>query len=231
MPRLSTLLALLLLAGTALLGLGAAVHPVLTGHASDDLRLIATTHGWRTIHLLMLAGSGLVIVGIWVRLLEGATAPAYPLAAIAALAVIALGLAINALNIAYMAGSGTHLAAMYEAGSTEVGPLFEATHPIGLMAARFGNFIVALGALALGWVEWGDASRPRWLAWLAWLAAAGGFVGVFFFDEASRAALAAVALLSGWEVATGVRALLFARQQNTAAVLTEDARRATPPRR
>ena len=205
------------------------MHPVLTGHAGDDLRLIATTRGWRTIHLVMLAGSGLVIIGIWVRLIDdlavrgptsadsssrapivaSITAPA--LASIAALAVIAIGLTINALNIAYMAGSGTHLAAMYQAGDMQVGALFEATHPIGLMAARFGNFIVALGALAMGWIEWQDASRPRWLAWLAWLAAAGGFVGVFFFDEASRVALAAVALLSGWEVATAVRALLYAR--------------------
>jgi hypothetical protein len=148
MPRLSTLLAVLLLAGTLLLGVGAALHPVLTGRAADDLRLIATTPAWRTIHLLMLAGSGLVIAGIWVRLTDTPTMQSG--AIVAALAVIALGLAVNALNIAYMAGSGTHLAAMYAAGDAGVGPLFEATHPIGLMAARFGNFVVALGALALG---------------------------------------------------------------------------------
>ena len=75
------------------------------------------------------------------------------------------------------------------------------------MAARFGNFIVALGAVVLGWAEWQDTSRPRWLAWLAWAAAAGGFLGVLFFDEASRVALAAVALLSGLELATAVLAL------------------------
>jgi hypothetical protein len=85
--------------------------------------------------------------------------------------------------------------------------LFDATHPIGLVAARFGNFIVALGALALGWVESQDPTRPRWLAWLAWAAAAGGFFGVIFFNEASRVALAAVGLLSGWELATAVLAL------------------------
>ena len=205
MPRLSTLLAVLLLLGSALLGVGAVLHPVLTGRAADDLRLMAATPGWRTIHLLMLAGSGLVIVGIWVRATDIPMASS--LASFAALTVIALGLAINALNIAYMAGSGTHLAAMYQAGNSDVGTLFEVTHPIGIMAARFGNFIVALGALALGWVEWQDTSRPRWFAWLAWLAAAGGFIGVLFFDEASRVALAAVALLSGWEIATALRTL------------------------
>jgi hypothetical protein len=78
------------------------------------------------------------------------------------------------------------------------------THPIGLIAARIGNLIVALGALVLGWAEWQDPSRPRWIAWLAWAAGAGGIVGVVFFDEASRLALAAVALLSGWELATAI---------------------------
>ena len=53
MPRLSTLLAVLLLAGTALLGVGAALHPVLTGRASDDLHLIATMPSWRAIHLVI----------------------------------------------------------------------------------------------------------------------------------------------------------------------------------
>jgi hypothetical protein len=75
------------------------------------------------------------------------------------------------------------------------------------MAARFGNFIVALGALALGWVEWQGAGGSRLLAILAWAAAAGGLVGALFFHEGSRVVLAAVALLSGWQLVTGVRAL------------------------
>jgi hypothetical protein len=206
-----------LLLGMVLLGLGAAVHPVLAGGPERQLRTIADTAHWRTMHLLMLAGSGLIIAGIWVRLVNdrpaggppvlSATATVFNGPLVAALALIALGLAINALNIGFMAGAGTHMAAEFAAGRTEVAPLFDATHPIGLVAARFGNFIVALGALVLGWVESQDPSRPRWLAWLAWAAAAGGFFGVIFFDEASRVALAAVALLSGWELATAVRAL------------------------
>jgi hypothetical protein len=210
-------LAIALLLGMILLGYGAAVHPMLAGGPESQLRTIADTAHWRTMHLLMLAGSGLLIAGIWVRLVTdrplggpqsaSATATAFNGPLVAALALIALGLAINALNIGFMAGAGTHMAAEFAAGRTEVAPLFDATHPIGLVAARFGNFIVALGALALGWVESQDPARPRWLAWLAWAAAAGGFFGVIFFDEASRIALAAVALLSGWELATAVRAL------------------------
>jgi hypothetical protein len=182
------------------------MHPVLGGDAAAQLRTIADTPHWRALHLVMLAGSGLVIAGVWVRLLDGGDALGAP-AALSALALISLGLALNALNIAFMAGSGWHMAQLFAAGRVEMRSLFEVTHPIGLMSARFGNFLVALGALVLGWVEWRDPTRPRWLAGLAWMAAAGGFVGVLFFDEASRAALAAVALLSGWQLATAVRAV------------------------
>jgi hypothetical protein len=177
---------------------------MLAGNAADQLRTISSTPYWRGLHLTLLAGSGLVIAGIWVRLVTERVASG---ALVAALAIVTVGVALNALNIAFMAGSGTHIAAMFANGQAEMQAVFEATHPIGLMAARFGNFIVALGAVALGWVEWRDETRPRWLAWLAWLAATGGFIGVLFFDEASRFALAAVGLLSGWEVATAFLAL------------------------
>jgi hypothetical protein len=185
---------------------------MLDGSAAAQLLTISATAYWRPLHLAMLAGSGLVIAGIWVRLVtdRGMAAPL-----VAALAVITVGVAINALNIAFMAGSGTHMAALFASGQMAMASVFDATHPIGLMAARFGNFIVALGALALGVIESRDPTRPRWLAWLAWLAAAGGFIGVFFFDEASRLALAAVTLLSAWEVATAMRALLAARPEST----------------
>ena len=38
-------------------------------------------------------------------------------------------------------------------GDAAMAPLFDATHPIGLMAARFGNFIIALGA-GTGFAHW-----------------------------------------------------------------------------
>ena len=213
MTTVARALASALLLGMILLGYGALVHPVLAGPAEDQLRMIAETAHWRTMHLLMLAGSGLLIAGIWVRLVTDRPADDAPgdaraliVPLLSALALIALGLAINALNIGYMAGAGTLMAEQFAAGRAELAAVFDATHPIGLVAARFGNFLVALGAVVLGWAEWQDPTRPRWLAWLAWAAAAGGFVGVLFFNEASRVALAAVALLSGWELATAVRA-------------------------
>ena len=204
MSGLVRLLAVALVVGTALLGVGAVFHPILAGDAAAQLRTISAMTFWRALHLAMLAGSGLVMAGVWVRLVGDRTLSA---ALVASLVLITVGLALNALNIAFMAGSGTHMAMQFNAGDMGMVTAFDATHPIGLMAARFGNFVVSLGAVVLGVVESRDVTRPRWLAWLAWLAAAGGFVGVFFFDEASRLALAAVALLSGWEVATGVLAL------------------------
>lgn len=212
MAHLERALAVALLGGTALLGIGAVFHPVLVGDAASQLRIIAATPYWRSLHLAMLAGSALVATGVWVRLIDRRSAVDLREPSggglIAALALVAVGVCINALNIAYMAGSGTHMAALFAQGRTEMSSVFEATHPIGQMAARFGNLVIALGALGLGWAEWQDASRPRWLAWLAWVAGAVGLICAVFFSEASPLALAAVALLSLWQVGTAARVLL-----------------------
>jgi hypothetical protein len=207
MSPLTVFLAVALLVGTALHGVGALVHPVLAGDGAAKLRMIADTAQWRPLHLAMLAGSGLIVAGIWVRLVDDRAFVRAPL--VAALAVISIGITINALNIAYMAGAGSHMAARFAAGDVGIVPLFDATHPIGLMSARFGNFIIALGAVALGWGEWHDAEPRRLDAILAWIAAAGGLVGAIFFHESSRIALGAVALLSGWQVVAAGRVLIL----------------------
>lgn len=202
---LARLIALALLVGTALLGVGALMHPLLTGDATAQLAHIAATPHWRAIHLVMLAGAGLVIAGIWVRLLLEVSEERMSL--LTALTLVTVGETINALNIVYMAGAGTHLAEQFLAGNVAAVGLYDATHQIGLMAARFGNYIVALGAIMLGWAEWHCALAPRLLSALAWLAATVGLTGVLLFDEASRFTLAAVAALSGWQLATAICAL------------------------
>jgi hypothetical protein len=207
MSPLTVFLAVALLAGTALHGVGALLHPVLTGDGATKLRTIADMAQWRTLHLAMLAGSGLIVAGIWVRLVDDRAFVRAPL--VAALTVISIGITLNALNIAYMAGAGWHMATQFAAGDMSVVPIFDATHPIGLMAARLGNFIIAVGAIALGWGEWHDAEPRRFDAILAWIAAAGGLVGAIFFHESSRIALAAVALLSGWQVVAALRGLIL----------------------
>jgi len=202
---LSRPLAIALLVGTALLGVGAALHPILPPDPSAQLHLIAATWYFRPIHLAMLAGSALIIVGVWSRALLGRGSTPVPL--IAALALICLGICFNAIDIAFMAGAGTQMAAMFQTGRAEMSTLFDALHMFGLMTARFGNLLIALGTLLIGWIERQDPASPRWLAWLAWIAGAGGLTGVLFFPEASLAILTAVTLLSGWTVATGVRVL------------------------
>jgi hypothetical protein len=202
-------LALALLLGTVLHGVGALFHPMLHGDAEAHLRTIAGMSQWRPLHLAMLFGSGLIVAGVWVRLVNDRTFVRPAL--VAALSIVALGIAINALNTAYMARAGWDLAARFAAGDASVAALYDATHPIGLMAARFGNFVIALGALVLGFAEWHDPKPRRLDALLAWLAGVAGLIGALFFDESSRNVLAAVAVLSGWQVVTAVRALGVAR--------------------
>jgi hypothetical protein len=120
--------------------------------------------------------------------------------------VITIGLALNAFDIGVMASAGTHMAAAYAAGDTAVPAIYDATHLVGVMTARFGNGVVALGAVMLGWTEW-LTPRRRPFAFLAWLAAVGGIIGVVAFDETSRAILGAVALFSVWSFFTGILSL------------------------
>jgi hypothetical protein len=198
-------LAVALLVGTALLGIGAALHPMLPPDVPGQLRMIAASPSFRAVHLAMLCGSGLIIAGVWTRLLIGRPATAAPL--IGGLALVCLGVCFNAIDIAFMGGSGWHMATAYMAGQNELVPLFEALHRFGLLTARFGNFLVALGALVLGFAEREDPESPRWMAWLAWIAAAGGLAGVVLVPEASLLMLTAVTLISGWSVGTSVLAL------------------------
>jgi hypothetical protein len=206
MPHtLPRILAGALLLGTVGLGVAALAHPVLRGDAASHLAHIAESGHWRAVHLGMLACTALVMTGIWVRLVVHLGEPG-PL--IAALAVITVGMAIHSLNIAYMTGTGWQLATRFAAGEEEfMAALYDTTHPIGLMASRYGNFVIAMGAGVLGWVEWRDGTTPVWLAWLAWAAAGVGAVAAAVAFEGTLWIFAAVALLSLWQVATGWRVI------------------------
>jgi hypothetical protein len=194
-------LSIALLVGTVLLGVGAMLHPILPPDPSAQLRMIAATWYFRPIHLAMLAGTALIILGIWTRALIGPVTP--PL--LGALALVALGLCFNAIDIAFMASAGNQLAVASQAANAEVGTLFDSLHRVGLMTARFGNALVALGAIMLSWVE-----RQENMRWPSRLASLAGFVGLFCvisFQEASLLILAAVTLMPGWQVATALRGL------------------------
>ena len=195
-----TFLGALLLVGLALLLVGAVFHPMLAGDNATQLRLIASTPYWRAIHLSMLTGSAFVMAGIWAReqLVETSAAPA--------LVVLTIGLALNAYDIAVMASSAPHLAQAFISGDQSIPAIYEATHLVGVMTARFGNGVIALGAAMLSWTEWPIPGR-RLPALLAAAAAAGGLLGVVAFDETSRGILAAVTLLSAWSLTTAIEAL------------------------
>jgi hypothetical protein len=198
-------MAVVLLAGTIMLGAGAVAHPMLPTDPQAQLGVMATTPYWRTIHHLMIAGSGLVIGGIWVRLYIDRSGLTGLL--VLALTTVVIGLAFNAWNVEFMAGTGTADAARFASGDMSVVPSFALRHTAALGAARLGNALVVLGCLPLGWVEWRDPSRPVWIAVLAWLSSLGGLIGVTAFDPGSRGALAAVAFVSIWAAATAVLAL------------------------
>jgi hypothetical protein len=106
-----------------------------------------------------------------------------------------------------MAGPAWRMASEFTAGDSTIARQFELMHPVGLMTARFGNYLIALGALILGAAEWMTTGRPRWIAVLAWIAAVGGLVGVIFFDETRPEMLGAVSLLCGWQVGAAILAL------------------------
>lgn len=205
MLSLSRPLAIALLAGTVLLGAGAALHPMLPADVPGQLKLIAATWYFRPVHLAMLAGSALLIAGVWTRgLVPGSKRDA---SLVMALALVCLGLCFNAIDIAFMGNAGWHMATQYQAGDSSVAPLFEALHRFGLTTARFGNCLVALGALLLGFIERDDAASPRWLAWLAWIAAAGGLLAAVLVPESSLLTLTGVTLIPLWCVGVAVWAL------------------------
>lgn len=195
-------MAAVLLAGTILLAAGAVAHPILPGDPMAQLGVMAATPYWRTIHELMIAGSGLVIAGIWVRVYIDRSHLTVPL--VLALGTVALGIAFNAWDVEFMAGTGTVDAARFASGDTSVIASFALRHTTGLNAARLGNTLVVVGCLVLGWVEWRDPSRPVWIAALAWLTSLCGIIGVTAFDPGSRGAFAAVAFVSVWAAATAV---------------------------
>jgi hypothetical protein len=207
LTTLTRALAVALLAGTVLLAGGAAMHPILSGAGSMELGMIGGMPIWRTMHLCMLAGTGLITVGIWVRLVGMPAGTPTNSAIVAALAIITVGIAFDAINTTFMAGPAWRMASAFTAGDTTIARQFEIMHPVGLMTARFGNYLIALGALILGAAEWMTAGRPRWIAVLAWIAAIGGLAGVIFFDETRPEMLGAVSLLCGWQVGAAILAL------------------------
>src|SRR4249920_2055716 len=120
-------LALALTIGSAILLGAASVHPVLHGSAGDHLAMIGHTPHWRVIHLLLSLGTGLFIVGLWTRLFSAPESLRAEYAV--ALGLLAVGELLNGINIAFMTGAGTELAAMERQNPGGSTMLYQGLHP------------------------------------------------------------------------------------------------------
>jgi len=203
--KLRSWLAATLLVGTALLGLGAALHPMLPSDLAGQLAVIARTGSWRALHLIMLAGSALVVIGVWGQLVGQKSRPRRALTVV--FAIIVCGLVLNASTIAFMAQTGVGDAARYVQGHQEAASGFARGHADAVTLARAGNALVALACIGLAIILRRDPGQPRYMSVLAAVAAIGGIIGVTAFDPASRGAVTAVALFSVWAAAAALRTL------------------------
>ena len=80
------------------------------------------------MHLCMLGGTGLIVVGIWVRLVGAPASTPTNGAVIAALTVITVGIGLDSLNTTFMAGPAWRMASAFAAGDTSIPHQFELMH-------------------------------------------------------------------------------------------------------
>lgn len=167
--RRSAYYALCLLVGALLFGVAGLFHPVLRGEGAAQLATIARTPQWRLIHWSLLFGLPLMLTGLAGFVEQHRETPgAGP--ARAGFVIATFAFAIWGLNILFMAGAGTHLAATYSASepglaSTHAVFLYDMLHPFGLAAERLATFALGLAFYLLGWAAWNGRVVPRALAW------------------------------------------------------------------
>jgi hypothetical protein len=197
-------LAALLLLGSVALMLAAAIHPVLPLTGAGDLALIGGMAHWRLLHLVLLHATGLIIVGVWARWLAAGEAERRGLAV--GFLILAIGQALNGVNIAYMAGAGTTFAALH-AGGAEVAVIYQATHLFAVMCGRLAGFLVSIAAGVIALATAPNPAEPRWLVGLAGLAAGAGLLGNLFAPPGHPFMLTAVGVMAVWQAVTAVRLL------------------------
>ncbi|MGH7490171.1 MAG: hypothetical protein ACREMY_31870, partial [bacterium] len=171
-PLLKPLARSLFVGSLLLLG-AASVHPMLHGSAAEQLAQIAGTPRWRTIHILLSLGTGLVIIGVWSRLLLAPDNLRTEFGI--AVGLLALGELLNGVNIAFMTAAGTQLAQMERDTPGSATLLYQGIHPATLMTARLGSLLVAVSALLLFSLGKQD---PREAGWVRWIALVAGVIGV-----------------------------------------------------
>ena len=198
---MTRLLAALLLLGSVLLLAASAVHPLLPLTGPGDLALIAATPHWALVHYTLLHATGLIIAGIWAVWLD-ARREVRP-ALTAACAILAIGQALNGVNIAYMTGAGTLLAAAPPA--PDLALTYQAMHQFAVMCGRLAGFLVAIAGAAFALAT--RQSAPRALTGLAWLACGAGLAGNFLAPPGHPLMLTSVGVMAAWQVAMAWRVL------------------------
>ncbi len=197
-------LAILLLAGSLVLLLCSAFHPILPLTGQGDLTMIAMMPGWKLVHLGLLYATGMIIVGIWSPFLvaqgEGRTGLAL------AFLVLCIGETLNGINIGFMAGSGTEFARLHAAGA-EVADVYQAGHLAAVMFGKLGGFLVSLAAGMVAISTGKNGMEPSWLVGTAWLACVGGLLGNFFAPAGHPLMVASIGIMAVWQVGTAARVL------------------------
>jgi hypothetical protein len=190
--------------GSVMLAVSAALHPVLPLTGPEDLRLIHATRYWHPIHLGLLYGTGLIIVGIWSRWLAADPTERSGLAI--GFMALALGQALNGMNIAYMLGAGSLLGGLNDV-APDVARLYDATHAFAVMTGRLGGFLVALAAGLIAYTTARTSGEPRALVGLAWFACVAGIGGNFLAPPGHPFMLASIGIMAVWQTVTAVRLL------------------------
>ena len=166
--RRSPFYPLCLLAGAALFGGAGLAHPILRGDGATQLATIASTRGWHMIHWSLLFGLPLMLAGLAGLAERHLESPgAGPARAGLVAATFAFGL--WSLNILFMAGAASHLAATHAAAdsgltATHAVFLYDMLHPFGLAAERIATFALGLAFYLFGWATWNGRILPRWLS-------------------------------------------------------------------
>ncbi len=205
---------LLALSGLALLAC-AALHPILPVTPEGDLAIIGATARWYPIHVGLLVATGGIIAGIW-SLVPG-TSRLHRTLAPSAAALVALGQALNGVNIAYMLGAAPEYARLFAAGAFEVAAPYHAGHLAVVMAGRLGAMLVSLGAGLWAWLGFRSGEQPRWIPWLAALAALAGLPGALLARPGHPLMLTGIGAMAAWGVVAGGKLALRPRLDSGAA--------------
>jgi hypothetical protein len=201
---MTRLLSALLLAGSLLLIVCSALHPILPLTGEGDLTIIAARRSWWLIHQGLLYGTGLIIVGIWARWAAAEAAERGGLGV--AFVVLSLGQALNGVNIAFMAGAGTEYGRLFSQG-VDLSQVYQAQHLAAVMAGRLAGFLVAGAAGVVAMTTGKTPGEPRGLVGLAWVACGAGLLGNFFARPGHPLMLTSVGLMAVWQAVTAVRLL------------------------